>query len=89
MFTVMQFSSTDPAVAVFADAPVSADQLEQFREAHGLNQPFLIKYFAFLGQIVTGHLGKSLATGQDVTTLISTALPLTLQLTFLGLLIAW
>ena len=34
---------------------MSADQLEQFREAHGLNQPFLIKYLAFLGQIVTGN----------------------------------
>ncbi|WP_433861855.1 ABC transporter permease [Streptomyces sp. L7] len=88
VFTVMQFSSTDPAVAVFADAPVSPDQLAQFRHEHGLDQPFIVKYFAFLGMILTGHLGKSLATGQDVTTLIATALPLTLQLTFLGLIIA-
>lgn len=87
VFVVMQFSSTDPAVAVFADAPVSPDQLEQFREENGLNQPFFVRYFLFLGMIFTGNLGKSLATGQDVLTLISTALPLTLQLILLGLII--
>ncbi|WP_104475586.1 ABC transporter permease [Microterricola pindariensis] len=88
VFTIMQFSSTDPAVAVFADAPVSPEQLEQFREEHGLNDPFFVRYIGFLGLLVTGNLGKSLATGQEVTGLIATALPLTLQLTFLGLIIA-
>lgn len=88
VFTVMQFSKTDPAVAVFADAPVSPEQLEQFREENGLNDPFFVRFVAFLGLILSGNLGKSLATGQEVTTLISTALPLTLQLTFLGLIIA-
>jgi peptide/nickel transport system permease protein len=88
VFTVMQFSKTDPAIAVFADAPVSPEQLEQFREEHGLNQPFFVKYFAFLGLILQGQLGKSLATGEPVTNMIMTALPLTLQLTFLGLVIA-
>lgn len=88
VFTVMQFSKTDPAVAVFADAPVSADQLEQFREDNGLNKPFLVKYFVFVGLVLQGQLGKSLATGEPVMNMIGTALPLTLQLTFLGLIIA-
>ncbi|WP_353649183.1 ABC transporter permease [Nakamurella sp. A5-74] len=88
VFTVMQFSDTDPAIAVFADAPVSPDQLAQFREANGLNDPFFVRYFDFLGQLVQGRLGKSLATGESVTHMIATSLPLTLQLTFLGLIIA-
>ncbi|MDU0313148.1 ABC transporter permease [Phycicoccus sp. M110.8] len=88
VFTVMQFSKTDPAVAVFADAPVSADQLDQFRHEHGLDRPFVVRYISFLGLLAHGHLGSSLATGQSVLSMISTALPLTLQLTFLGLLIA-
>lgn len=88
VFTVMQFSATDPAIAVFADAPVTPEQLEQFREEHGLNEPFLVRYFAFLGLILQGRLGKSLATGEEVTQMLSTALPLTIQLTFLGLAIA-
>lgn len=88
VFTVMQFSATDPAIAVFADAPVSPDQLEQFRAEHGLDRPFLVRYVAFLGLLLQGELGKSLATGQPVIEMIATALPLTLQLTFLGLVIA-
>lgn len=88
VFTVMQFSATDPAIAVFADGPVSADQLAQFRAEHGLNDPFLVRYLRFIGLVFTGHLGRSLATGQEVTSMIATALPLTLQLTFLGLVIA-
>lgn len=88
VFTVMQFSKTDPAIAVFADAPVSPEQLDQFRAEHGLDRPFFVRYVSFLGLLVQGQLGSSLATGQSVTSLISTALPLTLQLTFLGLFIA-
>lgn len=88
VFIVMQFSPTDPAVAVFADAPVSADQLEQFREEHGLNDPFFVRFFSFVGLLLTGQLGRSLVTGQEVTTLIATAMPLTIQLTLLGLVIA-
>lgn len=88
VFTVMRFSSTDPAVAVFADAPVSPDQLEQFRHEHGLDRPFWIRYLSFLGLLVQGELGKSLATGEPVVSMLATALPLTLQLTFLGLTIA-
>lgn len=88
VFTVMQFSDTDPAIAVFADAPVSPDQLEQFREDNGLNDPFFVKYFAFVGLLLQGQLGKSLATGEPVVNMIASALPLTLQLTFLGLIIA-
>ncbi len=85
VFTVMQFSATDPAIAVFADAPVTPEQLDEFRAAHGLNDPFWIRYFRFLGLVFTGTLGKSLATGEQVTTMIATAMPLTIQLVLLGL----
>ncbi len=88
VFTVMQFSKTDPAIAVFSDAPVTPDQLAQFREEHGLNDPFITRYIGFIGLLIHGQLGKSLATGEPVTNMISTALPLTLQLTFLGLILA-
>lgn len=88
VFTVMQFSATDPAIAVFADAPVSPDQLEAFRKEHGLDDPFLVRYVAFLGLLLQGRFGKSLATGEDVSQMIATALPLTIQLTVLGLVIA-
>ncbi|MFD7160586.1 ABC transporter permease [Kribbella sp. NPDC059898] len=88
VFAVMQFSPTDPAIAVLSDAPIPPDQVEQFRHAHGLDAPFVVRYVSFLGLLIHGQLGKSLATGQPVTDLITTALPLTLQLTFLGLVIA-
>ena len=36
----------------------------------GLNQPAVTQYTSWLGRLLQGHLGKSLATGQPVTTVI-------------------
>lgn len=88
VFFIMEFSPTDPAVAVYAEAPVSPEQLDAFRHQYGLDDPFLVRYFRFLGLVLAGNLGKSLATGQPVLDMIATALPLTIQLTFMGLLLA-
>lgn len=54
----------------------------------GLDQPLWRQYLGWLGQAVQGDLGSSPFTGQPVTTAIAERLPVTLELAFLGLLIA-
>ncbi len=86
VFFVMSFSPADPARLALGEA-ASTEALQAYRAEHGLNDPMLIRYVRFLGGLLQGDLGIS--TGNvPVTRFIAEAFPITLQLTFLGLLIA-
>lgn len=88
VFIVMRFAPTDPALAAFDGGSATAGQLEQFREENGLNDPLPLRYVHFVGDLAQGDFGTSLITRQPVIDTIRTALPLTVQLTALGIVIA-
>lgn len=88
VFVVMRFSPTDPALAAFDGANASAEQLEEFRRENGLLDPWPVQYARFVWQLLHGDFGTSLITKQPVADTITTALPLTVQLTLMGLVIA-
>lgn len=88
VFLVMRFSDVDPASAFFQGANPTARQLHDFRERNGLLDPFPVRYVHFVGDLLHGDLGTSALTRAPVVDQVTTALPLTLQLTFLGLGIA-
>ena len=86
VFAVMSFSPADPARLALGES-ASADALEAYRETHGSNDPLLTRYFSFLGGLFKGDLGTT--TGNTpVTDVVLKAFPITLQLTFIGLIIA-
>ncbi|MER8221104.1 ABC transporter permease [Streptomyces sp. NPDC094143] len=88
VFLVMRFSDVDPASAFFQGANPTPRQLHDFREEHGLLDPLPVRYAAFVADLLRGDLGTSALTRAPVIDQVTTALPLTLQLTFLGLGIA-
>ncbi|MFD6433837.1 ABC transporter permease [Streptomyces venezuelae] len=88
VFLVMRFSDVDPASAFFQGANPTPEQLHQFREENGLLDPLPVRYFAFVGDLLQGDMGISVLNRSPVVDQIATALPLTVQLTFLGLGIA-
>lgn len=88
VFLVMRFSDVDPASAFFQGANPTARQLHDFREENGLLDPLPVRYVAFIGDLLHGDMGISALTRAPVVDQVMTALPLTLQLTFLGLGIA-
>ena len=88
VFVVMRFSPVDQAVAALGDTNPTDAQLEQFRRDNGLLDPWPVQYGRFVWQLVHGDFGNSVITKQPVGTTITTALPLTIQLTLLGLVIA-
>ncbi|MBX9362515.1 ABC transporter permease [Streptomyces massasporeus] len=88
VFLVMRFSDVDPASAFFQGANPTPRQLHDFREEHGLLDPLPVRYADFVGALLHGDLGTSALTRAPVIDQVTTALPLTLQLTFLGLGIA-
>jgi peptide/nickel transport system permease protein len=85
VFIVMQFSPVNPALSVLGDQ-ASASQIEAFREAHGLDRPLPVQYVMFLGDLIHGNLGMTFPPSEPVSGKIASALPLTMQLTFLGVL---
>ncbi|MFF5441035.1 ABC transporter permease [Streptomyces achromogenes] len=88
VFLVMRFSDADPASAFFQGANPTPGQLHDFRERNGLLDPLPVRYVHFVGDVLHGDLGTSALTRAPVFDQVTTALPLTLQLTFLGLALA-
>ncbi|MEV8315627.1 ABC transporter permease [Streptomyces sp. NPDC059900] len=88
VFLVMRFSDIDPASAFFQGANPTPEQLHEFREENGLLDPLPVRYVAFVGDLLQGDMGISVLTRSPVVDQVTTALPLTLQLTFMGLGIA-
>jgi peptide/nickel transport system permease protein len=70
VFAATQALPGDAAVARLGRF-ASPAALKSFREHYHLNEPVLTQYFAWLGEMLHGRLGNSLATGVSVTTLIS------------------
>ncbi|EPH46044.1 ABC transporter permease [Streptomyces aurantiacus] len=88
VFLVMRFSDIDPASAFYQGANPTQEQLHQFREDNGLLDPLPVRYVDFVGDLLGGDMGISVLTRSPVIDQITTALPLTMQLTFMGLGIA-
>lgn len=55
----------------------SDSAIASIEEELGLNQPLLLRYFRWLGQLCSGDLGRSIH-GQEISTLLAKALPTTL-----------
>lgn len=77
----------DPALAM-AGEEATPERLDSIRADLGLDQPLLVQFFKFLGDIVTGDLGESTRTGLAVTEMIATTLPVTLWLSLYAIVVA-
>ena len=86
VFVAMRILPGDPAVAVLGDAATQG-QLEIYREKLGLNVPIWQQYINFLGGIFTLNLGNSYQLGTPVTQLIARALPYTIELTVVAVIL--
>ncbi|MCI8417653.1 MAG: ABC transporter permease [Lachnospiraceae bacterium] len=69
-------------------ANMTPEQLDVLRESFGLNDPFLVRYVKWLGQIFQGNWGYSLSSGVPVKDIILQRLPVTLELALTGLFIS-
>ena len=87
VFFIMSLSPVDPAYSALGES-ATPEALEAYRNQHGLNDPFFVQYGRYLWNMLHGNLGTYGAGSSSVTDLVAKALPVTLQLTFLGLLFA-
>jgi peptide/nickel transport system permease protein len=82
--TVITFGLTflipaDP-VRMIAGRSATPETVESIRHQLGLDQPVPVQYLRYLGNLVQGDLGRSYVQKAEVTELIASRLPATLQL---------
>ena len=75
-------------VTVFLGRDAAPVDVSFLREELGLNRPMYVRYFDWLGGVVTGDLGKSYGMGYDIFDEILRRLGPTLMLTIGGLLVS-
>ncbi|WP_261559085.1 ABC transporter permease [Frankia tisae] len=80
-FAALQLLPGDPVAVLLGPATSASPQVrEQIRADFGFDEPLPVRYLHYLGQLVTGDLGRSYQRQQPVTTLIGEQLWPTVQL---------
>ncbi|KAB1916246.1 MULTISPECIES: ABC transporter permease [unclassified Micromonospora] len=77
----------DPALAL-AGEDRSPEALEAIRHHYGLDQPLPIQFAQYVGRVAQGDFGVSIRTGIPVSSMLTTALPVTVELSLLAILLA-
>ncbi|PYG01837.1 peptide/nickel transport system permease protein [Georgenia satyanarayanai] len=61
-------------------AALTPAQREALEAYYGLDQPLVVQFFTWLGNVLTGNLGVSTRTGQSVLEMTAASLPVTIEL---------
>ncbi len=84
VFAVVEVLPGDPAL-VMLGTEARPDTLAALRHQYGFDQPLMVRYFLWIGGLLSGQLGTSHAYGTSVAKLISDRLLVTLPLAALAL----
>ncbi|MGN2413023.1 ABC transporter permease [Pseudomonas syringae] len=87
VFTLQKLLPGDPVLAMAGEERDPA-VMEYLRDKYRLDDPLPVQYLNWVGNVLTGDFGTSLRTEQQVTTLLASKLPVTIELAVLALLIA-
>ena len=87
VFIVLRLIPADP-VAMSMPPNATNEDIEALRREMGLHLPVMHQYAIWLGHILEGDLGRSIAFGQPVSKLIGESLPATIELAAFGALFA-
>lgn len=87
-FMLLSLLPGDPVLTILGPNNVSPENIEAVREELGLDDPLPIRYLNWLGDALTGDLGRSYQTNQEVLDGIRERLPVTIQLMVMSLTIA-
>ena len=82
-FGLMYLAGGDAVTQLIENQGVAVSQelIDAKRHELGLDQPFLVQYFNWLGGLLTGDMGTSYVSGKDVFATFSSKLPATILLT--------
>jgi peptide/nickel transport system permease protein len=87
VFLLLRLIPGDPAI-VLAGERATPEQVAALRDQLGLNQPLLLQYFAFLGNLLRLNLGNSLISGIPVSEEIRLRWTATVELAIAAMFVA-
>lgn len=87
IFGLQHIGPADPATVVLGEN-ATEERIAEVREQLGLNDPLVVQYAKWLGNVAQGDLGSSIIGSEQVSTTIGRSLPTTLQLVLSGVLIS-
>jgi peptide/nickel transport system permease protein len=73
---------------VLSSHPTGQLTVERIREELGLNEPILVQYVTYMGELLRGNLGVSLINGQPISDILDTSVGYTLRLAGLAALLS-
>ncbi len=90
VFVLSRLMPGDPILAYLPEGKVDPMMYQQMRQQLGFDQPIIVQYFRYLGDLFVGNWGFSISInrGQDVWSLIMQRLPRTVDIAIFSMLIA-
>lgn len=86
-FGMLRLIPGDPARIMLGEH-ATAESIARFRESMGLDDPIPVQYARYLGRLLRGDLGRSIARQEWVTVEIAQRLPATIELSIGAMLVA-
>lgn len=87
VFGAMYLAPGSPASFLFAGRSASPEALASINAQYHLNDPFLVRYLRWLGDMLQGDFGRSITYRTDVSRLLADRLPVTLLLVAMSLVV--
>ncbi|AZM92381.1 MULTISPECIES: ABC transporter permease [Streptomyces] len=87
VFGAMYLAPGDPASFLLAGRSASPEALASVKAQYHLDEPFLVRYGRWLGDVLQGDFGRSITYRTDVSRLLADRLPTTLLLVTMALLV--
>ena len=84
VFLLARVIPSDPCRTALGERATDAI-CDAYNEREGLNQPILVQFFRYLGNLLQGDLGESFQQRRSVATILIERLPTTLELSVLAL----
>lgn len=88
VFSLQKLLPGDP-ILVMAGEDRDPEVIALLREKYHMNEPIVVQYLYWAGDVLRGDLGISLRTNEPVLDLIASKLPVTIQLAVMSMLFAF
>lgn len=84
VYWMMFLGSSDPIQALVGEKPVSESVRIQLTEQYHLDEPFLVRYFIYMSNLLRGDFGTQL-NGRSIADILAQAWPYTIRLAVLAM----
>jgi peptide/nickel transport system permease protein/oligopeptide transport system permease protein len=86
VYALMFAEASDPIQALVGDRPVSPQLRAALTQQYHLNDPFVVQYLRYMGNLLRGDFGTQIS-GRPISQLLAQAWPYTLRLSAMALLV--